>query len=218
MFRLPPLPYAYDALAPTISEATLRTHHGKHHARYVEVTNSLLPPLSGAGVSLESVIRSAAKRGERKLFDNASQAWNHAFFWSCMTPAPAPTGPSGELLAAVETTFGDLAALRARFLAEGAGHFGSGWVWLVGEGGRLSVVSTHDADSPLLGSAVPLLVCDVWEHAYYLDHRNDRLGFLESWWDRLVDWSFAAAQFEAAARGRPGWRYEDAENRAAAEA
>jgi superoxide dismutase, Fe-Mn family len=212
MFRLPALPYAHDALGSVISETTLRTHHGKHHAKYVEMVNALLA--GQAATTLESVVRAAAKSGDRKLFNNAGQAWNHAFFWACMTPKPKP--PSGALAAAITTAFGGIAGLRERFLTEGVGHFGSGWVWLVADGEALSVVTTHDGDTAVTGDATPLLVCDLWEHAYYLDHKNDRAGFLAAWWDRLVNWDFVASQYEAARGAGRRWSYADAEQAEAA--
>lgn len=207
MFELPDLPYGHDALAPVISEATMHLHHDKHHARYVEVTNSLLAEAGAVYRPLEDVVVLASRRGARKLFNNAGQAWNHAFFWECMTPAPQL--PTGDFAKALASQFGGLEGLKAAFVAEGVGHFGSGWVWLVARGDQLSVVSTHDAASPLVETGVtPLLVCDLWEHAYYLDHKNDRAGFLDAWFDRLANWAFAGRQYDAA-RGHDAepWRY-----------
>jgi superoxide dismutase, Fe-Mn family len=208
MYPLPDLPYGYGDLAPVISDTTLRTHHGKHHARYVQVTNELLSR-AGADRPLEEEIRRAHAKGDAKLFNNAAQAWNHGFFWECMRPGGAP--PRGDLAKAIEAKFGGLADLRKVFAAEGAGHFGSGWVWLTLSGEALGVTSTHDAATPLTSPGVtPLLVCDVWEHAYYLDHKNDRAGFLDAWWDRLANWDFAETQYAAALKGAPGWRYPQA--------
>lgn len=209
MFELPPLPYAYDGLAPTISETTLRTHHGKHHAKYIETMNALLAERGQAASSLEEVVREAAASGDQPLFNNAGQAWNHAFFWACMTPLSGK--PQGTLLKAIEAGFGDVEALKSRFLREGTGHFGSGWVWLMAEGESLSIISTHDGDCALNHTGAPLLVCDLWEHAYYLDYKNDRAGFLSAWWDHLVNWEFVAAQYEAAiGRERP-WSFADSQ-------
>ncbi len=209
MFRLPDLPYDYAALAPVISEATLRTHHGKHHARYVQVTNELLEEANDHAGTLEAVIGAAARDGAHKLFNNAAQAWNHGFFWECMTPGGSQ--PSGPLVQAVAKAFGGLDQLKQAFTSEGAAHFGSGWVWLVADGDQLSVRSTHDAGTPIIASGLtPILVCDLWEHAYYLDHRNDRAGFLSAWWDLLVDWDFAAGQYAAATERQSGWRYQPA--------
>jgi Fe-Mn family superoxide dismutase len=141
------------------------------------------------------MIRHAALAGDRKLFNNAAQAWNHAFFWRSMTGRHAP--PRGALAHAIDAQFGSLDGLRTRFVAAGTSHFGSGWVWLAAEGDRLSVFCTHDADTVVTRDLRPLLVCDLWEHAYYLDHLNDRGAFLAGWWDRLTNWGFAFEQFTA---------------------
>jgi Fe-Mn family superoxide dismutase len=205
MYCLPELPYAENALAPVIGAETVRTHHGKHHARYVNVTNELVAKASGT-TPLEDLMLAARKEGNAKLFNNAAQAWNHAFFWECM--AAGSGAPAGELATAIESDFGGLAKLRSAFIGEGGGHFGSGWVWLVYRDGKLAVVSTHDAANPQSeGLGTPLLVCDVWEHAYYLDHKNDRNGFLEAWFDKLVNWDFVARQYAAAKEGKAGYRY-----------
>jgi Fe-Mn family superoxide dismutase len=205
MFDLPDLPYPYEALEPTISARTMRFHHDKHHKAYVDTTNTLLK--DAAPGSLEAVIRAAKASGDQKLFNKAAQAWNHAFFWNAM--APGKTEPDSDLAIAISGAFGDLASLKQRFVAEGVAQFGSGWVWLTADrAGKLQVVTTHDAGEPVEdGGTLPLLVCDVWEHAYYLDHQNDRKGFLDAWFQTLPNWSFAASQF-AAARGRgEAWRH-----------
>jgi Fe-Mn family superoxide dismutase len=201
MYTLPDLPYAYEALQPTISAETLHFHHDKHHAAYVTALNGLLNGDDKG--SLENVIRDAAPG---KVFNNAAQAWNHAFFWDCMSPEK--TAPGAELSAAITETFGDLASLKTAFVAEGIGHFGSGWVWLVAQDGKLKLISTHDAAGPVTEDGMTaLLVCDVWEHAYYLDHQNNRKGFLEAWFDALPNWTLADAQFAAAKGAGQGWRY-----------
>ncbi len=206
MYALPDLPYPHDALDPYVSVETLRTHHGKHHKTYVEKTNDLAQSSGLAGRSLEEVVREAHRRGDRKLFNNAAQAWNHAFFWECMTPEGAP--PAGDLAMAMEAAFGGLAALREKFVAEGAAHFGSGWIWLIADKGELRLVSTHDAGNVLAREGVtPLLVCDLWEHAYYLDYKNDRKAFLERWFDNVANWAFAAAQFAASDGQGDAFRY-----------
>ena len=205
MFALPPLPYAYGALSPTLSEATMRTHHDKHHAKYVETANALLAEAGARPQSLEEVVRQAAGKNQ-KLFNNAAQAWNHGFFWESMTPEYAP--PRGALAEAIDASFGGIDALKPRFLDEGVNHFASGWAWIVAEGAKLSVISTHDADTAIVQEGLtPILVCDVWEHAYYLDHKNDRKAFLEGWWANLANWRFAEAQFAAATRAGEGYRY-----------
>jgi len=204
-FILPPLPYAADALEPTVSATTMNTHHGKHHQKYVDVMNELLATHEhGPFETVEAVVRHAAEKGEKKLFNNAAQSWNHAFFWQCMTPDYA--APGGDLAAAIEA-FGGLDKLKTRFVDEGANHFASGWAWIVWKGGAIEVISTHDADSALLHDGVPLLVCDVWEHAYYLDYKQDRKTFLETWFDKVANWSFATSQLTAAKGGGEGWTY-----------
>ena len=205
MYLLPPLPYDPDALRPVIGVETMQTHHGKHHARYVRVVNELLGEAGGTR-PLEDVIAEAHARGDRKLFNNAAQAWNHAFFWESMTPLE--TAPAVALKAAIDSSFGNLRALKDLFVAEGAAHFGSGWVWLLAQKGKLEVVSTHDAEQPWLGTGgTPLLVCDLWEHAYYLDYKNERDRFLRAWFDRLASWDFASAQHACAVRGDGAYRY-----------
>lgn len=199
MFVLPDLPYAYDALSPVISDKTMHHHHDKHHAKYVDTLNQLLKDAGSSPDSLEAAIKDSAGKNA-KVFNNAAQAWNHAFFWLCMTGDPKPLG--GDLAAAIERSFGGVEALKTAFVNEGVGHFGSGWVWLAAQGDTLKVVSTHDAGCLVTEAGVtPILVCDLWEHAYYLDHQQDRKGFLEAWFDKLVDWSFAGKQY-AAARGQ----------------
>jgi Fe-Mn family superoxide dismutase len=205
-FALPPLPYGHADLAPVLSQETLEVHHGKHHARYIETLNRLLGEQGSAPAPLEDIVRSAAQAGGGALFNNAAQAWNHSFFWESM--APGKTQPSATLAAAITSAFGSLDALEKRFAAEGAGHFGSGWAWLVARGGELSVISTHDAATPITDAGItPLLACDVWEHAYYIDYRHDRAGWLKAWWDKLANWSFAARQYDAALGQGEAWRF-----------
>ncbi|OYX70069.1 MAG: superoxide dismutase [Fe] [Caulobacter sp. 32-67-35] len=200
-YILPELPYAYEALEPTVSANTLHFHHDKHHAAYVTALNGLLNGDDKG--SLEEVIKTAAPG---KVFNNAAQAWNHAFFWDAMSPEK--TAPGAELAAAINEAFGDLAALKTAFVTEGVGHFASGWVWLVAEGGKLKVISTHDAATTVTEAGVtPLLVCDVWEHAYYLDHQNNRKGFLEAWFDTLANWTLADSQFAASKGAGEVWAY-----------
>ncbi|MCE3290990.1 MAG: superoxide dismutase, partial [Caulobacter sp.] len=206
-FILPDLPYGREALEPTVSGRTLDFHHGKHHKTYVDTLNKLLEDKGESPESLEAVVKAA---GPGKLFNNAAQAWNHGFFWESMTPSPA--APSGDLAQAIEA-FGGLEVLKAKFVETGVGQFGSGWAWLVWKDGALGVVPSHDADTPIAhegganGSGFPLLVCDVWEHAYYLDHQNNRKGFLEAWFDTLANWEFAGRQLAAAQGSGEGYRY-----------
>ena len=210
MFRLPDLPYPADALEPTLSRATMETHWGRHHKAYVDKTNELAAAAGLQGRSLEEVVvASAERRAENpKLFNNAGQAWNHGFFWNSMTP-PGGAAPSGEFALAVEQAFGDQQALRDRFVEEGVNHFASGWAWIVWREGRLQVTSTHDADTALVHEGTPILVCDLWEHAYYLDYKQDRKSFLERWFDTVANWSFASSQLQAAQAGQQGWRWPE---------
>jgi Fe-Mn family superoxide dismutase len=204
MIVLPDLPYAYDALEPTLSARTMRTHHDKHHAKYVEVANGLLAEVASPGSTLEEIVVKAWLRSARKLFNNVAQALNHGFFWVSMNPAAS--APAGEFARALDTTFEG--AAREKFIAEGLAHFGSGWVWLVSDHGALTILATHDADTVArMAGLTPILVCDVWEHAYYLDHANDRAAYLAGWWDRLADWDFAGRQYEASLGRRAAWSY-----------
>jgi Fe-Mn family superoxide dismutase len=205
VFELPDLPYPYEALEPVISGKTMHFHHDKHHKAYVDTTNTLLKHAKFE--SLEVVIRAAKESNNTKLFNNAAQAWNHAFFWNAMAPGGAK--PDGELARAITAAFGGVAALKGAFVEAGVAQFGSGWVWLTADkAGKLTLITTHDAGEPVEdGGATPILVCDVWEHAYYLDRQNDRKGFLEAWFDALANWSFAANQFAAAQGQGDPWRY-----------
>lgn len=208
MIKLPPLPYAYDALEPTISATTMTTHHDKHHAKYVDVTNQLAAEKGLEGQSLEQIIAAAEQAGEKKLFNNAAQSWNHAFFWTCMTPDRQQ--PGGELARMIDEAFGGLAGLKEKFVEVGANHFASGWVWLAANGDKLAVVDTHDGGTLAHKDQTPLLVCDVWEHAYYLDYKQDRKTFLETWFDSVANWGFAAEQLSAARGGGEPWRFAQA--------
>jgi Fe-Mn family superoxide dismutase len=207
MFTLPDLPYAYDALEPVISERTMRFHHDKHHAGYVTTLNRLLSEAGQTPPPLETVVRSALAANDKKLFNNAGQAWNHSFLWQAMTARPV--SPTAALALAITDAFGGLEGLKAAFVAEGVGHFGSGWVWLVADRAqRLSIRTTHDADGPIAqADTTPLLVCDLWEHGYYLDYQNDRKRYLEAWFDTLPNWRFASSQYAAAQEGGEPWRH-----------
>jgi Fe-Mn family superoxide dismutase len=183
---LPPLPYALDALEPHMSRETLEFHHGRHHATYVANYNRLVAGSEYEGEALEDVIRAASG----PLFDNAAQAWNHAFFWNCL--APRQTQLRGELAGKIRDTFGGLEQFQAQFDKAASGLFGSGWAWLVRDAaGVLRITATRNADLPLRHNEVALLTCDVWEHAYYLDRRNDRAQYLKHFWP-LVNWDFVA--------------------------
>jgi Fe-Mn family superoxide dismutase len=206
MFKLPELPYPYESMSPIISADTFHAHHDKHHAKYVDTMNSLLEGRPEANGPLEAVVRAAAANGEGKLYNNAAQSWNHAFFWDAMTPGGGQ--PSDGLRDAADRAFGGWDTLRERFVAEGVNHFASGWAWLVARNGALEILSTHDAGSfDQFHGATPLIVCDVWEHAYYLDHKQDRKGFLEQWFDGVADWSFAERQLRAAQGEGAAWTF-----------
>lgn len=208
MFSLPKLPFPENALEPFMSRDTLMTHHGKHHAAYIKKTNAALAEMKDAPTTLEAVVRAAARDKNKSLFNNSAQAWNHAFFWNCLTPSPQP-GPTGALKAAIEKAFGDLAGFRDRYLDAAEKHFASGWAWLVADAeGAVSIRDLHDADTPIVdASATPLLTLDLWEHAYYLDYKNDRPAYLEACYDKLVNWRFAEAQYTAARAGGEAWRF-----------
>ena len=209
MFALPKLPYDYAALEPALSADTLHAHHDKHHKAYVDKTNELAGKAGLDGRPLEDVVRESQRKGETKLFNNSAQAWNHAFFLECMTPDMA--APGSTLKAAVEQAFGSFDAFKDAFVQEGVDHFASGWVWLVRSSEGLKVISTHDADDTLIRDGLfPLLVCDVWEHAYYLDYKNDRKGFLTKWVDEVANWAFAERQLAASEGQGDGFRYPPA--------
>ena len=193
-FKLPPLPYSMDALAPYISAETLEFHYGKHHQGYVNKLNAQVEGKPEAEKSLEDLIKSASGG----LFNNAAQAWNHGFYWECMKKDAG--APKGALLDAINKDLGSVDKLREAFKTKGAGHFGSGWVWLVSNKGKLEVVDTHDAANPMRDGMTPLLTCDLWEHAYYIDYRNNRGGYLEAFIDHLIDWEFVLSNFEQASK------------------
>jgi Fe-Mn family superoxide dismutase len=183
-FTLPPLPYAADALAPHISAETFEYHHGKHHKTYVDKLNELTNGEKGEG-DLEAVILEA-KTGT-PLFNNAAQHWNHSFFWRCMTPGGGGT-PEGELAEALARDFGSVDTFLDEFTTAATEQFGSGWAWLAHDGSKLQIMQTSNADLPLAHGAKALLTIDVWEHAYYIDHRNARPEYIEAWLANVVDW------------------------------
>jgi len=187
-FTLPPLPYAPDALAPHLSRETLEVHHGKHHQAYVDKLNSLVADPSRTNDDLDALIRTA-ERGP--LFDSAAQHWNHCFYWQGMTPDGGGQ-PSGELGEAIHRAFGSFSAFATELHEQAAAHFGSGWAWLVHDGSKLLVTTTHDADLPLAHGQMALLTIDVWEHAHYVDYRNRRADYLTAFLTNLVSWEFAA--------------------------
>jgi Fe-Mn family superoxide dismutase len=195
---LPPLPYGEDALAPVISARTVGFHYGKHHKKYVDTLNELVAGTPFEGKSLEAIIEATASQGEKaKIFNNAAQAWNHMFYWRCLAPTGGgePTGALGEQL---KSAFGGFDKFRKAFADAAVAQFGSGWAWLVADDGELKVVKTSNAENPMVAGQTPLLTLDVWEHAYYLDYQNRRADHVEAVIDKLLNWSFAAENFESA--------------------
>ena len=201
-FELMPLPYDGEALAPAISAETLSYHHGKHHKAYIDKTNAAVEGTEKESQSLEEII--AASRGsDQGLFNNSGQSWNHGFYWNSLSPSS--TSPSGELSSMIDEAFGSLDDLKKKLATIGAGHFASGWVWLADKGGKLTVEQTHDADTLADQDGNPLLVIDLWEHAYYLDHQNARPSYLDAVLKEHLNWDFAADNL---ARGST-WQYPD---------
>ncbi len=190
-FTLPELPYAIDALAPAISRETLEFHWGKHHQTYVNNLNNLVEGTDWAEKSLEEIILGA----EGGLFNNAAQVYNHTFFWSSMTPQGGGE-PKGALKDALVATWGSVEAFVKAFSDAAAGNFGSGWTWLVKDAdGKLSILNTSNADTPIRHGLKPLLTIDVWEHAYYIDYRNARPVFIKAFFEKLVNWAFVEENF-----------------------
>ncbi len=191
-FELPALPYAKDALEPHYSKETLEFHHGKHHNAYVTKTNELIEGSEYADLGLEDLIKKAKADGNGGLFNQSAQIWNHSFFWNSMKPGGGGA-PSGALAEKINAKWGSYADFVSAFKASAAGNFGSGWTWLVEKSGGLEILNTSNADTPLVQDGVtPLLTVDVWEHAYYIDYRNARPDYVQSFFDNLVNWDFAA--------------------------
>jgi Fe-Mn family superoxide dismutase len=188
--ELPPLPYAKDALAPHISAETLEFHHDKHHQTYVTNTNNLIKGTELEDAPLEQIVKSSSGG----LFNNSAQVWNHTFYWNSLSPKGGGD-PSGKLADAIKRSFGGFAQFKEEFNKVAVGTFGSGWAWLVQRpDGSLGIVSTSNAGTPITGPDRPLLTCDVWEHAYYIDYRNARAKYVEAFWN-VVNWEFANSQF-----------------------
>jgi len=186
-FELPKLPYAMDALAPNISAETLEFHHGKHHATYVTNLNNLIKGGKFENAPLDEILKTAEPG---PLFNNAEQHWNHSFYWKSMGPKKGGE-PKGPVADAIKKGFGSFDAFKKQFSEIADGHFGSGWAWLVRDkDGSVKVVATHDAGCPIRQGQMPIITCDVWEHAYYIDYRNARPKYVEAWWN-LVNWDFA---------------------------
>ncbi|MFA7387362.1 MAG: superoxide dismutase [Thiohalobacteraceae bacterium] len=195
-YALPELPYALDALEPHMSRETLEFHHGKHHATYVKKLNELIKESELDGQPLEEVIR----RSSGSLFNNAAQAWNHAFFWRCLTPDGGGAADR-ELGQAILDQFGSFGDFRERFTQVSTALFGSGWAWLtLRDDGSLDIEGRGNADTPIRDGGTPLLTCDLWEHAYYIDYRNSRPKYLEAFW-QIANWRFANERFLEAKQG-----------------
>jgi Fe-Mn family superoxide dismutase len=198
VFALPPLPYAENALEPVISAKTLRLHYGKHHKGYVDTLNQLVAGTPFADMSLKQLVLSTAREPEHAaIFHNAAQAWNHAFYWRSLSPRGGGFPPHA-LKVRVDSTFGDLEALKEELGTAATTQVGSGWAWLVLDGAKLRVVKTDNAENPLTAHLKPLLVIDVWEHAYYLDFQNRRADYVKEVVDKLINWEFAAENLGAA--------------------
>jgi Fe-Mn family superoxide dismutase len=200
-FTLPDLPFDKDALGPHMSAETLDFHHGKHHKAYVDKVNDLLGDTDLEGASLVEVIRSARERGDKKLFNNAAQIWNHSFFWQSLAPEGS-TRPSGKLREMISSDFGGEQALLDKLASESVNHFASGWGWLVLNNGKLEVTSLHDADTPVAHGLTPLLTIDVWEHAYYIDYRNERPRYVKSVLENIINWDFVAKNLDGQGASR----------------
>ncbi|MCC7277050.1 MAG: superoxide dismutase [Fe] [Chromatiaceae bacterium] len=189
---LPALPYALDALAPTLSQETLEYHYGKHHQTYVTNLNNLIPGTEFEAMSLEDIIM----KSSGGVFNNAAQVWNHTFYWNCLSPNGGGV-PTGALAAAIDAKFGSFEEFKKQFNQSGATNFGSGWTWLVKNAdGSLEIFNTSNAGTPMTSGKQALLTLDVWEHAYYIDYRNARPKYLETMW-HIVNWDFVAANYAA---------------------
>ena len=189
--KLPPLPYAMNALEPAMSRETVEFHYGKHHRTYVKELNSLIKGTEFENATLEEIIR----KSSRPLFNNAAQTWNHTFFWNCMAPQGGGK-PTGALAHAIDQAWGSYAAFKAEFSKSAVENFGSGWTWLVKGLNGVRIVNTDDADNPLKTRDKPVLTLDVWEHAYYIDYRNARPKFVDAFLKNLVNWNFASQNYQ----------------------
>ena len=189
VLELPELPFAKNDLEPHMTANTLDFHHGKHHQAYVTKGNELLESSGITANSLEELVIAAANEGGA-LFNNVGQHYNHSFFWNSLSQSGGGA-PDGEIAAKIDKDFGNFDSFKAEFVAAGAGQFGSGWVWLILDQGTLKIAKTANAETPLTQGKTPILVCDVWEHAYYLDYQNRRPDFLKAFIDNMANWQFA---------------------------
>ncbi len=190
-FELDPLPYAKNALAPHLTEETLSFHYDKHHTAYLNNLKGLLEGKPEAEKSLEEIVKTSSGG----VFNNAAQVWNHTFYWNSMKPSGGGE-PSGALADAVRRDFGSFADFKKQFAEAAVKQFGSGWAWLVKEGDKLKITTTGNAETPITKGATALITCDVWEHAYYIDYRNLRAKYVDTFLEKLVNWDFAAANFK----------------------
>ena len=190
-----PLPYDYEALEPHVSSETMRFHYDKHHAGYIRKLNALIEGTPYETLDLEQIITRARITADIDVLNNAMQAWNHSFLWESMSPNGGKK-PEGRIMEAVEREFGDIDRFKKAFREKAISLFGSGWVWLVADGSDLQIITTGNADSPIGTNLTPLLTLDVWEHAYYIDHRNERAAYVDDFLNNLINWNFAAANLD----------------------
>ena len=194
-FSLPDLPYAKDAFGDLISAETFDFHHGKHHNAYVTKTNELIASDDALkGAKLSAVIAAAKDKGDKPLFNNSAQIWNHSFYWHCLSPEKQ--APTGRLKTMIDDAFGSQTELVKAMKAEAVGHFASGWAWLILDKDTLKITSLHDADTPLVHNMTPLLTIDVWEHAYYIDYRNARPDYVTALLENAINWEFVAQNLD----------------------
>lgn len=201
-FELPKLPYDKAALEPTVSAETLDYHHGKHHKAYIDKTNELAKKAGMEKKSLVEIIKATAGKDDKDsktLFNNAAQAWNHTFYWHSMKPKGGGK-PAAKLAAAIDKDFGSFDAFAKEFTEAATTQFGSGWAWLVVDGGKLKVMKTGNAETPIAMGKTPLITIDVWEHAYYLDYQNKRPDYVKAWLEKIANWEFAAENFASAGK------------------
>jgi superoxide dismutase, Fe-Mn family len=196
-FTLPPLPYAYDALAPYMSRETLEYHHDKHHQAYVDNGNKLLQGSPWEGQSLEQIVVGSFGKNAG-LFNNAGQHYNHLHFWKWMKPGGGGAKLPGDLQKQINEDLGSYDKMKDEFVAAGVGQFGSGWAWLAVKDGKIVVMKTPNGENPLVHGAEPILGCDVWEHSYYIDYRNRRPDYIKAFLDHLVNWEHVAEMYKAA--------------------
>ena len=201
-YSLPELPYAREALGEYMSAETLEYHHGKHHKAYVDKTNQLVGEKNLGPLPLSRLIVQAKEQGEKTLFNQSAQIWNHSFYWQCLAP-PQGQRPTGRLAQLIDQAYGSTDNLLAELKKEAVGHFSNGWAWLVLDGDSLKITSLHDADTPVAYEGMkPLLTLDVWEHAYYIDYRNVRADFAEKVLGNIVNWDFVAENLDGNGVGR----------------